>query len=157
VQPRLADAAPDADSERENALWREPTRAGILEAVTALGRERLPGEPSSWRRAAQRRIWRLAYFPDAAARRAALGLRHAEGHAAGWSAALMVSPLPRPWRSPRAWVAGLASPWRAGYLMATGGVLLAGLYALLEAGLLAAPPHWRTGLRGMARRFGRID
>jgi hypothetical protein len=40
--------------------------------------------------------------------------------------------------------------------MATGGVLLAGLYALLEAGLLAAPSHWRTGLRDLARRFGGI-
>ncbi|HEY8879679.1 MAG TPA: hypothetical protein VIN03_19070 [Roseateles sp.] len=157
VQPRFADAAPDADSERENALWREPIRAGILEAVAALGREPMRGDPSAWRQAAQRRLWRLAYFPNAAARQAAMGLRHAEGHAAGWSAALIVSPLPRPWRWPRAWVAGLASPWRAGYLMATGGVLLAGLYALLEAGLLAAPPHWRTGLRDMARRFGRID
>ena len=74
----------------------------------------------------------------------------------GWSAPLIASPLHRPWGSPRAWMAGLASPWRTGYLMATGGVLLAGAYALLEAALLAAPAHWRTALRDAARRFGRV-
>lgn len=156
VRPRLADAAPDAHSERDNALWREPIRMGILEAVRTAARQPAVGDSGSWRRAAQRHLLGLAWFPDAAARQAAMGLRHAEGHAVGWSAALIASPLPKPWNSPRAWIAGLASPWRAGYLMATGGVLLAGLYALLEACLLAAPPHWRTGLRDLARRFGRI-
>lgn len=156
VIPRLADAAPGADSERDNAAWREPIRAGILAAVQAAARVPAAGGPAAWRSAAQRRLFGLAYFPNAAAREAAAGLRHGEGHVAGWSVALIVSPLPRPWRSPRAWVAGLASPWRAGYLMATGGTLFAGLYALLEAALLAAPPHWRTGLRDLARRFGGI-
>lgn len=156
VRPRFGDATLDADSERENAAWRQPIREGILEAVAAAARQPQIGTPATWRRQAQGHLLGLAYFPDASARQSAMGLRHAEGHAAGWSAALIVSPLPSLWRSPRAWVAGLASPWRAGYLMATGGVLLAGLYALLEAGLLAAPPGWRTGLRDLARRFGRI-
>lgn len=151
VQPRLADDSPDADSERENAAWRAPIRAGVLEAVCAAAGQ--TGAPVS---GARRQLFALAYFPNAAARRAAQGLRHAEGHAAGWHAALIVSPLPSVWRTPRAWVAGLASPWRTGYLMATGGVLLAGMYLLVEASLLAVPPTWRTRVRDLARRFGGI-
>ena len=156
VQPRWADALPDAASERDNATWREPIREGVLDAVRAAAREAPPGDPAAWRRAAQAHLWKLAWFPDAAARLAALGLRHGEGHASGWSAGLIATPQPSLWRSPRAWMAGLASPWRTGYLMATGGVALAGLYALVEALLLAAPPGWRTGLRDLARRFGRV-
>ena len=156
VQPRWADATPDAASERDNATWREPIREGILDAVRAAAREAQPRDRVALRRAAQAHLWKLAWFPDAAARQAAQGLRHGEGHASGWSAALIATPAASIWRSPRAWMAGLASPWRTGYLMATGGVALAGLYALVEALLLAAPPGWRTGLRDLARRFGRV-
>lgn len=156
VQPRLAEADASAVSEAANARWREPIREGILKAVQAAARAPGEGAPQDWRRAEQRRLLRLAWFPDAAARAAVAGLCHGEGHVQGWSAPLIATPLHRPWRSPRAWMAGLASPWRTGYLMATGGVLLAGAYALLEATLLAAPAHWRTALRDAARRFGRI-
>ena len=156
VRPRLGDALVGADGEASNALWREPIRAGILEAVREAARQPALGQPGDWRRDEQRRLLRLAWFPDAAARAAAAGLRHGEGHAQGWSVPLIAASLHRPWRSPRAWMAGLASPWRTAYLMATGGVALAGAHALLEAALLAAPAHWRTALRDAARRFGRI-
>lgn len=156
VQPRWALDTHDADVERINARWREPLRAGVLAAVAARARSATPGDPQVWRREAQRRMMRLAWFPDAAARAAAQHLYHAEGHAAGWSAPLISPCRPRPWRSPRAWVAGLASPWRSGYLMATGGWPVAALHAGLEAVLLVAPPAWRRRLQRLARRFGGI-
>lgn len=157
VLPRWAEDTHDAEAERLNDQWREPLRAGVLQAVAEAARSSEVGDPRALRRQAQRRLMRLAWFPAAAARAAAEGLRHAEGHAAGWSVPLISPQRPRPWRSPRAWVAGLASPWRSGYLMATGGWPVAALYAVLEALLLATPPSWRQRLQRLARRFGGID
>ena len=108
------------------------------------------------RRRAQRSLLRLACFPRASEIAVGTRLVHTEGHTPNWSLPLIDSAGTGPLSHPRRWLAGLASPWRAGYIRHTGGPLLAAGFLLLESALLVASPHVRSLVSRTARRMAGI-
>jgi hypothetical protein len=135
---------------------REEIRRGILDHVQthvqSAASVESPAQAIDCRRDAQQRLFRLAFFPGAGEIATLRNLLHSEGHANGWQRP-QIDPHPSsPWRQPRRWLTGLASPWRAGYVMANGGPLLSTLFVILESLLLMLPVHWRTSLQSWARR-----
>lgn len=153
--PILADnGTPARSAEMASNVVAEVVRQGIVEHVRQHGQEDVWRRSTSaaLRRDLQDRLLRLAFFPDA--NEIALGeqLVHTESHDPVWSSPLI---LPRPSQSalhvPRGWLAGLASPWRGGYVMATGRGA-AHAYRILESLLISLPPPWRQSLRRIALR-----
>jgi hypothetical protein len=84
-------------------------------------------------------------------------LSHTETSSENWHASLIPSVLPSPFIAPSAWLAGLKSPWRAGYVAASGGKLFSMAFCLAEACLLALPNRIRRGLRALALRAARLN
>jgi preprotein translocase subunit Sec61beta len=154
VIPVLAGESRHRDVERAGERWREPIRAGILEFIEAHADRYLQGDSDRVRRDAQRRLFRLAFFPTQGEIQAVSGLAHTEGHAPDWARPLIDPVRPSPLRSPRRWLAGLASPWRSGYVMATGGLPLALTFIAVES-LLLAFPSIRRGMRKLALAVSR--
>ncbi len=153
VRPRFAEATAARRAEMLAEKVRDPIRQGILARVDAYARDLRPGpiDESALRNRAQLRMLRLAFFPRRWERDAVSGLVHTESHAGSWSAPL-IGRGPNPLRSPRRWVAGLASPWRGGYVAATGGYPFAIAFYLMESLLNAAPRWLRRELREWALR-----
>jgi hypothetical protein len=149
VKPVLATGTNHREIEIAGERWREPIREGIREFVSTNAARYRVMAPSSARRDAQRRLFRLAFFPTRAEIAAVEELSHTEGHAPSWSTPLLHAQRPSPYRSPRAWLSGLASPWRSGYVKATGGVPFALAYVVAESILLTFP-RLRHGLRRTA-------
>jgi hypothetical protein len=147
VTPILAGDSPQREVERAGEAWREPIRQGILDYVS---RHR---DRAVMRREAQTQLFRLAFFPTASELAAVAGLAHTEGHASAWSRPLIDAQRPSPVRV-RRWLGGLTSPWRAGYVMATGGRPLAWMFVAVES-LLVAMPWLRRGLRKLALTIAR--
>ena len=154
VRPVLAGDSLQRRTERGGEEWREPIRRGILDYVTQHAEEYRHGT-RRMRRAAQRRLFRLAFFPTRNERDAVSGLAHTEGHTTDWSRPLIDDDRPSPLLSPRRWLGGLTSPWRSGYVMATGGFPLALSFVVMES-LLVAFPSLRRGLRRAALATARI-
>ena len=152
--PRFAHESPSRRDEILAEKSRDPIRQGILACVDAYGRGLSPGtiDEAALRRRAQLRMLRLAFFPRPWEREAVSGLVQTEGHACGWSAPLIASERPHPLRSPRRWLAGLSSPWRGGYVAATGGYPMALAFFGLESLLTATPRGLRVKLRRWALR-----
>ena len=145
--------------ESANALWRAPIRQGILDAVEEAARTSVFSENISSehiRKKAQNQLLRLAFLPRSDEIDAVSGLLHSEGHNAAWHTPLVATNRPSPIFSPRIWLAGLTSPWRSGYIAATGGYPLATFHFMLEAFLLAAPPATRENLKNFALRLRRM-
>ena len=146
----LAEDASQRQIEVAGEAWREPILQGIRDylaespkAPYVLDEIDIP----ELRKKAQRLLFTLAFFPNENEIRSLSPLVHTEGHAENWSTALITEHNSRPWSSPRKWIAGLASPWRSGYVMATGGRPFALLFVLVEALLVTLPPSFRTTLR----------
>lgn len=158
VMPMLATDA-SRGAEIESAETANDVRTGILDRIEELAKDR------SWscqpddqvRRTAQDSLFRLAFFPSPAAIAIGKNLVHTEGHAGGWSAPLIASGPHRSLTSPRQWLAGLASPWRAGYVCATGGAVAARLFAWTESALGHFPPRTRRQLASLARRVAGLS
>lgn len=154
IVPLLA-ADGSRSAEIQSAAVAEVIRTGILDRMEELAKD------TSWRcqtddqlqRAAQDSLFQLAFFPCPAAITIGKSLVHTEGHANGWSAPLIASGPHRPLTSPRQWLAGLSSPWRAGYVCSTGGTGLAWLFLGAEATLGCLPPKARSLLANLARRW----
>lgn len=152
-----ADAGCGAETATAGAA--DEIRAGILDRTGQLAND------SAWnsqpdlelRRAAQEALFHLAFFPGPDAIAIGRSLVHTEGHAEGWSTPLIAAGPDRPFSAPRRWLAGLASPWRAGYVCATGGKGLAWLFAGAEALLVSLPPNTRDLLAGLARRWAGLS
>lgn len=126
----------------------EEIRADVLEFLAHC-------DPHSDLRAeARRRMFRLAFFPTSEQIEEVEELRHTEGFAKGWSRPLIAADRVSPLRSPRRWLAGLTSPWRAGYVRATGGPVLAWMFLALESVLIRLP-RLRPWLRNTALRLAR--
>ncbi len=156
IEPVRAEDTPSREAERQGELLREPIRRGILAFAAHYARQFVDREvdEEALRREAQRQLFRLAFFPDTAEIRIGRSLTQTEGHADGWSAAL-IQQGPNPLASPLRWLAGLTSPWRTGYIRATGGPLLTMAWIALEALLLAQPAAVRERLRRIALRVSR--
>jgi len=154
VTPILA-ADGSRSAERESSVAACDIRTGILDRIEELAKD------TSWscqpddqlRRTAQDSLFQLAFFPSPTAIAVGKYLVHTEGHASGWSAPLIAAGPPRPLTSPRQWLAGLASPWRAGYVYATGGTGASWLFAATEFALGYFPPTTRRRFANLARRW----
>lgn len=153
--PILASAdSPAREAEMAVDSLAEAVRQGIIDHVHQ------HSQKDSWRnsddealrRDLQDRLLRLAFFPNRD--EIALGERlvHTESHDFGWSSPLIMSRPVQPLRAPRRWLSGLASPWRGGYVMATGRGT-AHLYRRLESLLVAVPPRFRENIRRLALRL----
>lgn len=154
VEPVLAGASRARSAERQTQEVVTRIRRGILDGLTEW--QPAGGDEQALRRRAQYRLLRLAFFPDASAIAVARHLVHTEGHTPDWSAVLVSTDPPNPLRAPRRWLAGLASPWRAGYVRASAGLPGAILFALAEASLIALPPSTRIRLQSLALRVARL-
>ncbi len=154
VQPVLAagTAAREAELTREERIAR--IREGILAHIDSWGESIGPSlpVPLGLRLRTQWHAFRLAFFPRRWEIRALGDLVHTESHAETWSVPLISVQRPSPLTAPREWVAGLASPWRSGYVAATGGPLLSLVFVLVE-GLLTRFPSIRTRLQEITRRW----
>ena len=134
-----------------------PIRSGILDRVAELAADArwLDLPTPELRRRAQHTLRQLAFFPSAEAIEIGRRLVHTEGHDTAWHAPLIL-PGPHPWHAPRRWLAGLASPWRAGYVSATAGPIGALLFALQECTFSRLPVSMHAGLANLARRLAGI-
>lgn len=155
IEPVLAEASASRQAEAGTATLANDIRQGILEYMAEHGGKATWRQSSDaeLRRSAQRTLFRLAFFPTEAEIEIGTRLAHTEGHAKGWSAPLIAHHRPNPLLAPRAWLAGLSSPWRSGYVLSTGGPVLTGAFLLAESALLAMPPAMRAIVTSAARRI----
>ncbi len=140
VEPVLAGEGEGraAESAAERTLL--SLREGIVaHAAGTASTSRVPVEEKSLRRTAQHALFRIAVFPTPDEIRILGAAAHTEGFDPAWSAALVSPAHVSPFRSPRLWAAGLRSPWRAGYVAATGGPVASGLYVAADAVLRKLP------------------
>ncbi|HEX7706657.1 MAG TPA: hypothetical protein VF701_09405 [Thermoanaerobaculia bacterium] len=154
VVPSLAGESPQRSVEVLGERSREPIRRGILQYIDGEAERYRHADDDFVRANAQKKLFRLAFFPTRSEIDAVNELAHTEGHAPQWSRTLIDARRPSPFLSPRRWIAGLASPWRSGYIKATGGTLLALAFTLTELVFLAFPSVRRT-MRVVALRFAR--
>ena len=156
VLPQLDESSPARQSELEAQTSAEVIRQGVLDyiAQTALAVE-IPEPARRLRRRAQWQLLRLAWLPTSVEVKLLSGLVHTESHVADWAPMLVSTERPSPWRSPRRWLAGLASPWRGGYVAVTAGRSGGLAFLILEAVLIAFPPAKRC-LQAWARRTARV-
>jgi hypothetical protein len=156
VQPILADDTPSRNAEIKGETIREPIRRGILSYIHHYALYHCPAvlDQAAARRKAQLQALRLAFFPRSWEVRTVSQLVHTESHAPNWSAPIVAPDRPNPLMSPRRWLQGLSSPWRAGYVAATGGYPFAFAFLCLEAFLTAAPAGVRQRLRTWAIASG---
>lgn len=153
IVPQLAGDSPSRIAERNSANITNLVRNKILNYVAEHGA--LP----FWQRAtdielrqhAQEILQRLAFFPSIDEITVGTSLIHTEGHDPTWATPLIDTRRPHPLLAPRSWLAGLSSPWRAGYIQSTGGNALATCYQTTEDMLLALPAPVRTGLTRIAK------
>lgn len=154
VAPILAGDSESRKSEEKATPIVAEIRRGILDFIEEHGTESrwLTASDDMLRRRAQNSLLRLACFPQA--QNLAIGARlvHTEGHTPDWWIHLVDPVGANPVLHPRRWLAGLASPWRTGYIHHTGGPILAAGFLILESLLLACPPDVRTLLTRTARK-----
>lgn len=159
VAPVLAGDSASRRAEAETAPMVTEIQRGILDFVDEHGAADcwLQASDDSLRRRAQRTLLRLACFPSKAELRVGAQLVHSEGHAPNWWSRLIEDrDLPSPW-CPRRWLAGLASPWRTGYIRCTGGPLLAAAFLIFESLLLATSPGIRAAITRLAHQLSRAS
>ncbi|MGZ5444098.1 MAG: hypothetical protein ACXW5U_07610 [Thermoanaerobaculia bacterium] len=154
VVPTLAGESPHRNVEVLGERSREPIRKGVLQYIDGEAERYRHADERVMRANAQRKLFRLAFFPARREIDAVNELAHTEGHAPEWSRTLVDPQRPSPFLSPRRWIAGLASPWRSGYIKATGGAPLAVTFAATEL-LFLAFPSLRRALRAVALRLAR--
>ena len=156
VQPQLDENSPTRLAELGAQSQADAIRQGLLDYVAQAALATQVPEPTQrLRRRAQLKLLRLAWLPNLAEVSLLSGLVHTESHVADWAPALVSHERPSPWRSPRRWLAGLASPWRGGYVAVTVGRLGGLAFLGLEA-LLIAFPATRRRLQAWARRAAGI-
>lgn len=152
VYPILAKNLKSLEDEKKCEELRQPIRQGVLDYIEDHSKHGcfIPVDESKERCKAQWQLLRLACFPRRWEIDVLSQLVHTEGHAEAWSRSLVSQDRPNLLLSPRRWLAGLSSPWRFGYIAATGGYPLVLLFIALEAGLLSAPPSVRKKCRDLA-------
>lgn len=116
-------------------------RRGVLARIEkdALRRYDRPINLRILRIQSQLQLLRIAFFPSKTELRIIGSLNHTENHLPA-SARPLIFPFDRSLLSrPGLWLNGLKSPWRGGYVKATGGVISSILYLILEAALSDFP------------------
>lgn len=156
IAPTLCDDALRA-AEIASDRFAQRIREGVLAGVEVLAASPTwrGRDDEALRRQAQHALMNIAFFPRAAEVELGRQLAHSEGHASDWSLP-MILPGVSPWFAPLRWLAGLGSPWRAGYVAATGGWLFAASYFGFEAAMGYLPAAWRLRLANFARRLSGI-
>jgi hypothetical protein len=154
VSPILAGDSESRRAEERVVPVVAEIRRGIIDYIDENGAtsDWLGASSDQLRRRTQRSLLRLACFPDAREIGVGAELVHTEGHAPDWWVPLIDATGADPLSHPRRWLAGLASPWRAGYIRHTGGPVLAAGFLLLESALLVASPYVRSLVSRTARR-----
>lgn len=150
IVPVLLQGSAQRTAEQRDVQWSESIRKGVLDFIAGNTRASID------RKEAQRRLRRLAFLPTIDEIAAVEALSHTEGHAGDWSRPIVQTERPSPFRAPRAWLAGLSSPWRSAYVMATGGRMLAYLHMASVSVLLAVPPKVRLWLRRVLLSVARM-
>jgi hypothetical protein len=144
VEP-VFDSEGASEEERDNEVWRTPIRLGIEDFIR---KECSVTDLAAMEKHAMNQLASVVFFPSRDEVRLLSGLRHTESFTVTRSKSLVTEELPSPWTSPRAWLRGLSSPWRSGYVMATGGRALALPHMFVEWLLLVFP-----GIRQVVRRL----
>jgi FMN phosphatase YigB (HAD superfamily) len=157
VHPVLSAVNASHEAERACAETVARIQEGILAYIDNYGASIGPAlrVPRGLRQRGQWRAFRLACFPRRWEIQVLGDLVHTESHAEQWSVPLICMQKPSPLTSPRRWAAGLSSPWRAGYVAATGGPLLSLAFVLAEVTLYRFP-GLRRQLQETARRWARM-
>lgn len=155
VQPVLAEVGPARAAEIACEPLASNIREGILQYVhTYAGYAPIVASTDqALRSRAQTSLLRLAFFPTREQLALAKHLVHTESHAPDWSMPLVIPPPRNPVTAPRAWLRGLSSPWRAGYVAASGGTALAAANAIFQAALLRLPCAAERTVARVARRL----
>jgi hypothetical protein len=146
VAPRHAQFGRAHQAEASTAANAEPVKEGVLAYArwwASIGGGWIPPRTLAVRRAAQWRLFRLAFFPTRAERRLASQLVHTETDGDDRFLNLVLE-TDRTWRG---WIAGLRSPWKGAYFMGRGGMALAALYCVAMVSIDACPPGVKAGLR----------
>lgn len=154
IHPILAGESMAREAERAHEGSVAQIREGILAYIDVWGESIGPflAVPVGFRRRIQWRAFRLAFFPRSWELRVLADLVHTESHTEGWSVPLISKQRPSLLTSPRNWMVGLSSPWRSGYVAATGGPMLSLAFVLVE-GFLTRFPRMRIRLQEIARRW----
>jgi hypothetical protein len=152
VNPVLAGPSSARSAESGSQAVVARIRAGALDGVREWPHAAVT-DARQLRQNAQRQLLRIAFFPHPSEIAVASHLVHTESQAPDWSTPLIASDRPNPLLAPRRWLAGLASPWRTGYVRASAGIAGAALFASGEALLVATPPALRATLQRTARRI----
>lgn len=156
VKPLLAADSASRRAESAASPTAVAARHGILAYVEQQGANSrwLAADDRSLRASAQAGLLRLACFPSEDEIQIGGRLVHTETHAASWYAPLVANHRPHPLLFPREWLAGLSSPWRMGYVRATGGPLLSCVALLADSLLRLSPPMYRALAQFTRRNAG---
>lgn len=144
---------------REAEMTAEPLlseiRKGILDHVRGIPPEAgvQPGSRSVLSSRARRLLLRLAFFPNKTEIELATRLVHTEHQFEGWHGRLLPENPASPLRQPRAWLRGLNTPWRTGYMAQTGGLAFSLISLAAEAALLSVPGSWKRAAKDLIVKF----
>jgi hypothetical protein len=132
ISPLCVQDGAAREAELLGSAVRQRVQRGVLE-YAAWYAESFPIGPrdeKQIRRQAQRRLLRLAYFPDKLFRAVGREMAHIEPTDDKAATPLILSRG----KGLRGWFAGLRSPWKGGYFMQTGGYLAAMAYFIFATG-----------------------
>jgi FMN phosphatase YigB (HAD superfamily) len=145
VVPVHAQSGKAREAEEMSEGTQQNIRAGILAYAEwwAQTGAFVPANERAVRRAAQNRLFRLAFFPSPAERRIGRQLVHTES--VGGDEAMTLSLAAG--GGLRGWLAGMRSPWKGAFFRETGGIAAAAAYCLVASVISAMPAGTALRLR----------
>jgi FMN phosphatase YigB (HAD superfamily) len=133
-------------AEQRSEVARKRIRDGVLAYVDWFAQEPVvPPIAGALRRAAQKRLLRLAFFPSQVERAVGHNLYYTEPTSDDWACSLIMSAG----RGFKARLAGVRSPWKGGYFREAGGLAAACLYFGCEWILGCLPAGTKLKLRNL--------
>jgi len=150
IHPLHVEAGGTREGERQSERMQDRIQQGILAYARGYV-ESSPvavAEEAPIRREAQKRLYRLAFFPSAEERAAGHSLVHSEPTSDD-SAMYLIAGKGAGFRG---WLAGLRSPWKGGYLRENGGRGLAILYCGVEGFFSHLPSGTKPAIRRLLLR-----
>lgn len=145
IQPVHVETGKTREAERESEYTQSRVQNGVLAYARWFAESYAIAatDESAIRREAQRLLYKLAFFPSREEREIGRSLVHSEptsDNSAMWLIA-------DPGVGFRGWLLGLRSPWKAGYIRATGGRVAAVIYSGVEGLLAQLPPGTKPAIR----------